>query len=221
MAKPIRFLVVVPTHRPIVAQPTIDKIRESLTYPSDFVQLDGSRSKEHALNHALVNFLDASRHTIYCTVDDDLILPLNWQHFVACAFDRVDNLGICGLDLAGTEIGNGVMADGMKAPMLPVADILFRDTVGIQNVAGACMSMPTAIAKQIGQYPLAGDGRKYHLEEDSWRCHRCISLGYRYGYVHNPNGIVTLLKHLDDPQYTEKKHADIQNWLKNPTMEGR
>lgn len=165
--------------------------------------------------------LDPGIHDIYCTVDDDLVLPENWQHFIACAFDRIPNLGICGVDLEGTIDGESVMAAAMQAPKRQIRDIVFRDTRGFQNVAGAVMAMPTAIAKRVGPYPFADDGRQYHADEDGWRCHRVATMGYRYGYVTNPNGNVQLLQHVDDREYVETKNRDIGNWRENPTWTNR
>ena len=111
----MRFLVVIPTHRLHLAAETIEQVRQSLTYPTDFHVLDGRPSKVHAINKALHELLDPAVHDIYVTVDDDLILPANWQHFIACAFDRIKNLGICGIDMEGDECGEGIMAGAMRA----------------------------------------------------------------------------------------------------------
>jgi hypothetical protein len=211
-----RFLVVVPTHRLAVAQATIDELQLSFTYPTEFHILDGTKGKCHAINAALVDRLRLGTHDIYCTVDDDLIMSPNWQHFIACAFDRVPKLGVCGVDYRGSKVGEDLMSAAITAPIRRVADIEFRDCTGVQNVAGGCLAMPAAVAKKVGPFPLANDGRIYHLEEDSWRCHRAITLGYRIGYVSNPNGVVQLLDHANTPQYIEKKAADIAAWQSNP-----
>lgn len=213
----VRFLVVVPTHRLAVAQSTIDKLEQSLTYPTDFHVLGGLPSKCHAINRALTEILDVSEHDIYCTVDDDLIMAPNWQHVIACAFDRIPALGVCGIDYRGSEVGESLMAAAITVPIVQVADIQFRDCTGTQNVAGGCMAMPANVAKKVGPFPLTDDGRQYHLEEDSWRCHRAITLGYRIGYVSNPNGSIELLEHKNETSYVSKKAADIASWKQNPT----
>lgn len=218
---PARFLVVVPTHRPHLSQPTINTIEESCTYPTEFHQLDGTPSKVHALNKALDELLSVDRHDIYVTIDDDIILPENWQHYIACAFDRVKNLGICGIDYAGTPEGESLMAAAMNAPVKQVRDIKFRDTIGYQNVAGGNLAMPSRIAKAIGPYPLADDGRQYHADEDGWRCHKVASMRMRYGYVTNPNGLVQMLFYNNSPEYIEKRQADLENWHNNPTWANR
>jgi len=217
----MRFLVVVPTHRLHLSKDTIERLRESLTYPTEFHILDGTPSKCHAINRALKETLDPSKHDIYCTVDDDLILPASWQHFIACAFDRIPRLGICGIDYAGTLEGESLMAAAMESPLRQVRDIRFRDTIGFQNVAGGNMAMPTRIAKKVGPYPFADDGRQYHADEDGWRCHRVATLGYRYGYVHNPNGVIEFVSYTDDPAYLNRKAADLSNWVQNPTWNNR
>ncbi len=217
----VRFLVVVPTHRPHLSEGTIELLRQSLTYPTEFHVLNGKPSKVHAINAALTEKLNTSEHDIYCTVDDDLILPENWQHYIACAFDRVKNLGICGIDLEGTPEGETVMAAAMDAPRRQIRDITFRDTIGFQNVAGACMAMPSKVAVAVGPYPFADDGRQYHADEDGWRCHRVASMGMRYGYVSVPNGVVNLLSYSDSSEYLEQKNADIQNWRENPSWKNR
>jgi hypothetical protein len=91
----------------------------------------------------------------------------------------------------------------------------------VQNVAGGCLAMPVSVAKKVGPFPLADDGRIYHLEEDSWRCHRAITLGYRIGYVTNPNGTIQLLHHANEQEYVQKKQDDIADWQRNPSMDNR
>jgi hypothetical protein len=221
MHHPARFLVVVPTHRPEQSQPTIDALRNSCTYPTEFHQLDGTPSKVHAINKALQDLLSVDRHDIYVTIDDDILLPQNWQHSIACAFDRVSRLGACGIDYAGTEEGEALMAAAAKVQRKQVKDILFRDTTRIQNVAGGNLAMTSHIAKAVGPYPLAADGRQYHVDEDGWRCHRVERLGYRYGYVTNPNGVVQMLQHQNTGEYVLKRQADLDNWVQNPTWAGR
>lgn len=214
-ADDIRFLVVVPTFRRKVAQATIDTLERSLTYPTDFRVLDGELGKCHALNHALTDILDTKIHDIYCTVDDDLIMPHNWQHFLACALDRVQRLGVCGIDFRGSAIGEDLMCAAINAPIQRIADVEFRDCTGIQNVAGGCMAMRSAVAIAVGPFPFADDGRIYHLEEDSWRCHRAITLGYRIGYVTNPNGVIEFVNYPNEQEYSEKKRDDIALFYRN------
>lgn len=211
-----RFLVVIPTHRFSVARDVIDQIESSLTYPSEFHVLDGRPSKCHALNKALEELLDLSKHDIYTTIDDDILPGENWQHFVACAFDRMPRLGVCGIDYAGSADGEALMARAMLAPVRQVTDIRFRDTTTLQNVAGGCFCMRAALAKQIGPYPFADDGRQHHVDEDGWRCHQAKLRGWRFGYVTNNNEHAKMIHHEDDPQYHAKKMADLEQWRSNP-----
>lgn len=211
-----RFLVVVPTHRPELSQGTIDTLRESLTYPTEFHQLDGRPSKCHAINKALAELLDPTRHDVYVTVDDDLIFPQNWQHSIACAFDRIPKLGACGIDYEGTTEGDKLIRLALKAPKQKVRDIVFRDITGVQNLAGGLFAMRSQLAKQIGPYPYADDGRQYHADEDGWRSHQVTRRGHRVGYVTNPNGVLQFLQYDDARQYIEKKQADLQAWVDSP-----
>lgn len=216
-----RFLVVVPTHRVRLAAATIDKIRQSFTYPTEFHLLNGTAGKVMALNKALTTVLDPARHDIYVTIDDDILPPYNWQHDFACAFDRVPNLGVCGIDMIGSEMGEGIMANAINAPRQQIADVLFRNTTKFQNVAGACMAMRPHVAKSIGPYPFADDGRHHYTDEDGWRCHRAGQLGYQFGYVTNPNGVLELFDYDDAPEYIEKKAQDMANWRANPSWRNR
>ena len=211
-----RFLVVVPTHRLHLAQSTIDELQGSLTYPTEFYVLDGTPSKCHALNKALADLLDLKRHDIYCTVDDDILPGQNWQHFVACAFNRIPKLGGCGVDYSGTEEGAALMANAMRAPGQLLVGILFRDCTGFQNLAGGCFAMPARLAKQIGPYPYADDGRRYHADEDGWRSHQVTSRGWKVGYVTNPNEPVRMISFNDDAEYITKKAEDIETWRQSP-----
>lgn len=156
------------------------------------------------------------RHDIYVTIDDDILLPENWQHFIACAFDRVPNLGVCGIDYEGTPEGEELINVALMVPRRPVRDILFRDTTRVQNVAGGNMAMPSHLAKTIGPYPYADDGRHYHADEDGWRSHQSAKRGYRHGYVTNPNGPVRMLLYNDSTDYLQKKSEDISRWRSDP-----
>lgn len=216
-----RFLVVVPTHRPELSQGTIDRLRDSLTYPTEFHQLDGKPSKCHAINKAMANLLDLAKHDIYVTVDDDLIFPENWQHSIACAFDRIPKLGACGIDYAGTPEGESLINLAMKSPQQQVRDIIFRDITGVQNLAGGLFAMKSQLAKQIGPYPYANDGRQYHADEDGWRSHQVTRRRFRVGYVTSPNGVVKFVEYEDCQSYRHKKQDDIKNWLANPSWTGR
>lgn len=211
-----RFLVVVPTHRLHLAQSTIDELQASLTYPTEFHVLDGTPSKCHALNRALSDLLEPTRHEIYCTVDDDILPGRNWQHFVACAFDRIPKLGACGVDYSGTEEGQALMAGAMRSPVQQIRDIQFRDATGFMNLAGGCFAIRPHLAKQIGVYPYANDGRQYHADEDGWRSHQVTKRGWRVGYVTNPNSVVQFVGYDDSREYRERKQLDIEEWKANP-----
>jgi hypothetical protein len=206
----------VPTHRLHLSKDTIERLRESLTYPTEFHILDGTPSKCHAINRAMTELLDTSRHDVYVTVDDDLVFPENWQHSIACAFNRIPQLGACGIDYAGSEEGEALIAASMTAPVRPVRDILFRDITGIQNLAGGLFAIRSALAKQIGPYPYTNDGRQYHLDEDGWRSHQVTKRGHRVGYVTSPNGVVEFLHYSDNREYVEKKQRDIAAWQASP-----
>jgi len=127
----------------------------------------------------------------------------------------VPQLGVCGIDYRGSEVGESLMSAAINVRIKQVADIEFRDCTGVQNVAGGCMAMPAGVAKKVGPFPLANDGRIYHLEEDAWRCHRAITLGYRIGYVSNPNGVVESVNYQNEQGYSDKKRADIELYYRN------
>jgi hypothetical protein len=211
-----RFLVVVPTHRMAVAQATIDKLQMSLTYPTEFHILDGTPSKCHALNKALAELVDPARHDIYVTIDDDILPGENWQHFVACAFDRIPKLGACGVDYSGTDEGRALMSNAMNSPVQQVRDIQFRDATGFMNLAGGCFAIRSALAKEIGPYPFADDGRQYHADEDGWRSHQVTRRGWKVGYVTNPNEPVRMITHENTEQYIQTKAKDVEAWQARP-----
>jgi len=207
-----RFLVVVPTHRLAVAQATIDELQMSFTYPTEFHVLDGTPSKCHALNKALAELLDLARHDIYVTIDDDILPGANWQHFIACAFDRIPKLGACEVDYSGTDEGRALMANAIDSPVQQVRDIHFRDATGFMNLAGGCFAIRPALAKQIGPYPFADDGRQYHADEDGWRSHQVTRRGWKVGYVTNPNEPVRMIEHTDSADHSRRKSTDIDLW---------
>lgn len=213
--------MVVPTHRLELAQATIDTLQASLTYPTEFHVLDGTRNKCRAINEALRTLVDPARHDLFVTVDDDLIFPGNWQQSLAMAFASIDNLGACGIDYSGSKTGRQLMGAARRAKLIRVGDVLYRDCTRLQNVAGGLIAMPAAIALQVGPYPFADDGRQHFLDEDCWRCSRVTSMGLRAGYVKIPNGVVQFVTYDDSPEYVAQKAADIANWIANPTWRNR
>lgn len=212
----MRFLVVIPTHRAELAKDTIIAVEKSFTYPTQFEVLDGTPSKVHALNKALSEFLDPKKHDLYCTIDDDLILSYRWQDQVIKAFNYIRHLGVCGIDYTGTKEGESFMHAEILPPPRRFKDITFTETTNVINVGGPLLVMRATLAKRIGPYPFVNDGRRYHVDEDGWRCREAVRRKYRTGYVTNPNGILQFVSYQDTDEYLARKAADIKQWVENP-----
>jgi hypothetical protein len=202
-----KFLILIPTvrDRAWVAK-NLENVYASLTYPTDVLVKDGTRGKSATLNHVLEKVLDPAEYSHYVTLDDDILLPYNWQHDVLRAFAVRPRLGAVGLDYSNTEEGRAYMLE--LNPEEVYEDVTIRP-LHRQNIAGAIIVMPTQVAKSVGPYPLNGV-TTYEFDEDGFRCMRVKQLGFITGYVVPTNGYPTMLHAPDTKEYLDKKAADIE-----------
>ena len=76
----------------------------------------------------------------------------NWQHFIACAFDRVPHLGVCGIDYRGSVVGELLMSRAINVPIRRVADIEFRTVPGCKMSPVVAWQCPQRSQKKSGRF---------------------------------------------------------------------
>jgi hypothetical protein len=204
----VRYCVVMPTFRgqyPEVAA-TIGQVTRSFTYPTEFFVLDGSDGKVPALHQGLQQHGHPDRYDLYVTLDDDLELPENWQHFLARAFAVMPRLGAAGIDLTDTEEGRAYVMEPLLGPVEQLEDVVFR-RVPHHNIAGCLVAMRMDLARAVGNAP--DQGVKYDLSEDGWRCAQVRALGWEMVYVVTPTKC-RLIHYPDYEGYGARKARDIE-----------
>jgi len=207
----MRFAILLPTIRD-VAGAAIAALFASCDVEFDlFVLRDFmGRGEGHiAAYNAALKMLDAGRHDFVVKMDDDILLKRGWQGAVLGAFERVAMLGVCGLDVSGTDAGHEYMVRGMPGgtmnQMKRYGETEFIEVVE-GNVGGVFIVSPTWLVLEVGKMPAPG-GVKYPYYGDAWFCHAVKRRGYRTGYIRtaNPPELVVY----DDPAgYWDEKMAD-------------
>jgi hypothetical protein len=198
--------VVIPTFRgddpEVVA--TIEQVKRSLTEPTDFLLLDGTPGKAVALQRALETYGDPEKYDLWVTVDDDIELPENWQHFIDRAFAVIPGLGAAGIDLTDTPEGCDLIIESLLGPVEQLEDVMFR-SVTVHNLVGICIAMPMVVAFEVGNYVApARYGLLLPAGEDGWRSNAVKARGLKLVYVVTP-GKVRLRQYQDRNGYRERK----------------
>jgi hypothetical protein len=195
------FLLVVPTirqTRPGFPE-AMERLRASLTLPSDLRILDGAAGKAQTLNAAYDTLLTPSEATIYVTLDDDVIPPPGWQERIVAAFEANPRRGALGLYLG--EPHHAYM--GLPADFIPQGEEIPTQN----NLVGCLIAFRKEIAIGVGKIP--DSPQKYQFWEDGWRCQRVRALGYDLAYLYDPDAIPELVTYADPEEYTAAKSADI------------
>lgn len=108
------------------------------------------------------------------TIDDDIIVPQNWDVLMAAACDKIPKLGI-----------TGVNVEPFKFPVREINGARVRPKVG--NLGGACLCLPRRIFNRVGFYNYFSN----YGHEDCAMYYRLTHLGLMSAYI-EPKGI-----HLD------------------------
>ncbi|MGC4048005.1 MAG: hypothetical protein QM758_29775 [Armatimonas sp.] len=199
------FLLVVPTirqTRPGFSE-AMERLRASLTLPTDLHILDGSAGKAQTLNMAYDTLLQPSGASIYVTLDDDIIPPHGWQDQITSAFDSAPSWGALGLWLG--EPHRAYM--GLSGVPLPVARQPFSYIPTHNNLVGCLIAFRHEVALGVGKIP--DSPQKYQYWEDGWRCQRVRAQGYDLAYLYDPENIPELITYADPTEYLAAKDADI------------
>lgn len=163
-ADTIRFLVVVPTVRHSEMASIYQQLIQTAQYPTDWLCVDGRDGKAQALNDVLKGWVDPKQHTFFATIDDDVIMPPNWQQTVVDAFQQIPNLGSVGLDYHVDDPTDDIT--GGQTPIHQEGSVQYRYPVS--NVPGGNIIMPVEIALCVGPIPCV-KGIRYCHYDDGWR----------------------------------------------------
>lgn len=120
------------------------------------------------------------------TIDDDVLVPDNWDLLMAEACDKIPKLGI-----------TGVNVEPFKFPVKEIKGVKVRPKNG--NLGGACLCIPRRVFSTVGYYNTFG----LYGHEDAMMYYRLKHLGLISAYI-VPKGI-----HIDkdkDKKYREQKN---------------
>lgn len=197
------FVIVVPTIRqglPGFAE-TIEKIKSSLTVPTDFRVLDGRSGKVAALNRAYDEVLLLTESKVYVTMDDDFVPPRGWQEAVLRVFDTYDNVGVVcpwpgdaprWIDYVGADsVAKWIKKDGFERRYLKPW----------RHIPGCLLAFRRTTAIELGKTPESH--RRYDVYEDCWRGRMAYKLGWRSMYVNV--GPCQIYDYVDTDAYIAEK----------------
>lgn len=152
---------------------------EKVTYVFNDKNLGVAGGRNSGLVHAKGDYL--------VTIDDDVLVPDNWDVHMAEACDKIPKLGI-----------TGVNVEPFKFPVQEINGVRVRPKI-TGNLGGACLCLPKRIFKRVGYYRVYG---QYGLE-DSDMFVRLNQLGLMSAYI-EPKGT-----HLDTDQ--DKVYRKVKN----------
>lgn len=108
------------------------------------------------------------------TIDDDILVPKEWDVKMAEACDKIPKLGI-----------TGVNVEPFKFPVKPINGVRVRPKNG--NLGGACLCLPRRVFKTVGYYNYFST----YGHEDAAMFYRLKQVGFISAYI-EPKGV-----HLD------------------------
>lgn len=199
------FLLVVPTIRQSLPRfpETMERLKASLTLPTELHLLDGSAGKAQTLNTAYDQLLQSSTASIYVTADDDIVPPSGWQDRIAAAFNANPRWGALGLYLG--ESHHAYMGLTHPFNIKTHRDISYIPTQN--NLVGCFLAFRREVAINVGQIP--NSPQKYQYWEDGWRCQKVRALGYELAYFYDSQNLPELIYYNDPIEYLTTKEADI------------
>lgn len=201
------FLVVVPTIRQEWDEfdPTIARIRESFSLPTEFHILDGSAGKPAALNAAHDALLKPSQATYYVTLDDDIVPIRGWQEVMHQAMQDFPELGAASLYYGDSAEHQQLMgAERLNPPLTRGASTVRMCKPG-HHLAGGNITFRRDMALKVGPMPL--QGHRYVLWEDAWRGRRVVAAGGALAYV--LGAAVEMIEFKEPDHYRQEKVEGI------------
>lgn len=155
---------------------------EKVTYVFNDKNLGVAGGRNSGLVHAKGDYL--------LTIDDDVLVPDNWDKHIANACDKIPKLGI-----------TGVNVEPFKFPVQEINGVRVRPKNG--NLGGACLCLPRRVFKRVGYY----NAFSQYGHEDAAMYYRLKHIGLISAYI-EPKGV-----HLDvdaDKAYRKAKNKAHQ-----------
>lgn len=205
----MKFLIVIPTIRQGYPgfDEVIERVKASLTQPTDFRVLDGKSGKTQTLNQVLTEELPKSDAEVYITMDDDFVPTSGWQDALAEAFEKLPKYGALGLWLGDSqEMLDYMGSNFIESPGL-IDGVRIRRVKPRHHVVGCMVAMRKDVAIAVGPTPTP-ETEKYQFWEDGWRGRRVTKLGYEQGFL--DAGPVEIVAWRDTKEYLDQKQQDIE-----------
>lgn len=198
-------------------QSSLTDVETGAGYPTAVFSADGSElfsGKTAVLNWAIQS-LRPETWDVWCTFDDDIWLPPNWQHKIARAFAMFPEYVGFGCDWSATQEGKNYMME--VNPTITRDDVTIRP-LNQQNIAGAMVCMRGDVVAKVGVNPNNAH-IKYDWTEDGWRCGQYRRHG-KLGYVVFDGEQPRLLSYPDTHEYNQQIVNDCAA-NKNPIVHPR
>lgn len=151
---------------------------QKVTYVYNDKNLGVAGGRNSGLVHATGDYL--------LTIDDDVLVPDDWDIHITRACDKIPQLGI-----------TGVNVEPIKFNVREINGVRVRPKGG--NLGGACLCIPRRVFKRVGYYNVFGQ----YGHEDAMMFYRLNHLGLLSAYI-EPRGI-----HLDVD--ADKKYRVAKN----------
>lgn len=186
----------------------MERVRGSLTQPTELHILDGKPNKPETLNRAFDELLLPSDCDAYVTMDDDYLAAHGWQDLIAEAFSKLPNAGAFGIWLGDSPEMLHVMGANPKSigPREVIDGLRFRRVIPPHHIAGAMIAFRRQAAIEVGKQPHSD--LNYQIWEDAWRGRRVQKAGHDLVYL---EGVLPgLFEYEDPPEYVDQKLLDLK-----------
>lgn len=205
----LKFLIVIPTVRQALPgfEMIMERVRSSLTHPTDLHILDGKPNKPETLNRAFDDLLVPSDCDAYVTMDDDYLPADGWQDLIADGFQKLPNGGAFGIWLGDSPKELEIMGSSPRTvgPRQEIQGLIYRRVIPPHHIAGAMIAFRKESAIAVGKQPQSD--LNYQIWEDAWRGRRVQKTGKDLIYL---EGVHPEMYEYDDPpEYVRQKEEDV------------
>lgn len=191
MSNKLMSIVLLSWNRRHYTIPTLECLIKKTTIPHEFIfvdngSVDGTREylkdMEHNTNAEKVTYVFNKKNLgvaggrnsglvkasgeYLLTIDDDILVPDEWDISIADACDNIPKLGI-----------TGVNVEPFKLPVKEFNGVCVRPKAG--NLGGACLCLPRRVFKRVGYYDVFGQ----YGHEDAMMYYRLKHLGLMSAYI--------------------------------------
>jgi len=185
-------IVVIDNSSDANAQTIIEQIE--IPYPLHYIH-EKNKGLSHARNAALKAFTDECDY--FCTIDDDLVLPVNYLHAICNTINTFPNAGLIG--------GRVELYNKLDLPITIKTSMQVEQYAGGMNIFGfihgCCMLIDSQTVKNIGYFDInLGAGTHCGSAEDTDYFYRIWALSKDIVYtpdwhVHHNHGRRTTVEH--------------------------